>query len=214
MAGDDARLVRLHRGEEVLIGHQAQALFPRIIGRGEARLVVILAERFLDLLVERVLHLLRIVARQFEREVLHLDVLEPGDPVGELLGQHLAQEIGNRILGRAREHPGGRALQHGDVRRLLRHRRHDGDRGRARSDHHNVLAGVVELLGPELRVEHLTFEFAEIEAGIIGLVVIVIARAEIEEVRGHAGARAVGQLHLDMPARFIVAEIGADDWPG
>jgi len=121
MAGDDAGLARIHRIEQILIRHQTKPLFPRIIRRGEAGLVVIRAERFLDLRVERVLHLLRIVARQFEAVILHLDVLEPGDPVGEGFGQEFAQRVGDPVLCRAREHPGRRALQHGHVTRFFRH---------------------------------------------------------------------------------------------
>src|SRR3546814_12103500 len=67
------------------------------------------------------------------------------------------------LLGRADEIPGRGALEHGDVRRplavaLFGHRRHDGDRGRARSDHDDLLARIIEILRPELRVDDLPLE--------------------------------------------------------
>src|SRR3546814_7786586 len=94
------------------------------------------------------------------------------------------------LLGRADEIPGRGALEHGDVRRplavaLFGHRRHDGDRVRARSDHDDLLARIIEILRPELRVEDLPPEIlASGEMGVIGLVIIIIARTEAEPARG------------------------------
>ncbi len=50
-------------------------------------------------------------------------------------------------------------------------------------------------------------EFAQIEAGIIGFVVIVIARAEIEPVGGQMLAFALRGFERDVPPRFAVAPV-------
>ena len=51
-----------------------------------------------------------------------------------------------------------RALEHRHVRRPLGHRGDERHRGRAAADHHDALAGVVEVLGPVLRVDDLAPE--------------------------------------------------------
>ena len=215
LAGDDLGLAALDRVEQIVVGHQAQPLVPRIVGRGEGGAVELVAQRLLDLLVEELLHLLGLGARALEADVLHLDVLPAGQAVGRLLGQELAQQVRQPVLRRAREHPGRGALEHGDLGGLARHRRRDRHRGGARADHHHLLAGIVEIVGPELRVDHLAFEGAEIEAGVVGLVVIVIARAQIEEIGGEPLVLAPilfgTGLDLHRPARGGAVEIGGDN---
>src|SRR3546814_5265790 len=108
--------------------------------------------------LQEFLDLFGLFARAAEADVLQSDILEARDLVRQLFGQDLAQEIGEAVLGRADEIPGRGALEHGDVRRplavaLFGHRRLDGDRGRARSDHDDLLARIIEILRPELRVE-------------------------------------------------------------
>src|SRR3546814_5047524 len=99
------------------------------------------------------------------------------------------------LLGRADEIPGRGALEHRDVRRpltvaLFGHRGHDGNRGRPRSDHHHLLARIVEILRPELRVDDLSAEIlAAGEMGVIRLVIIIIARAEIEPAERKSTSR-------------------------
>ncbi len=93
------------------------------------------------------------------------------------------------------------------MRGLVRHRRHDRDGGRARSDHHHFLARIIEIFGPELRMDHLAAKAASVEAGIVRLVVIVIARTEIEPVR----TQRLAARERDRPARAVDFEIGRYD---
>src|SRR3546814_10749919 len=48
MVGDDRRLARLHRFEEIGVGTEAQSLVPRVIGRGEGDRVIAVAQRRLQ----------------------------------------------------------------------------------------------------------------------------------------------------------------------
>ena len=214
MAGDDLRAALLHRLEQIVVGDQAQALIPRIVGRGEAGAVVIRAQRLFDPLVKELLHLFRLGARALEAEMLERDVLPARDAIGELFGQHLAQEIRDPVLRRAAEHPGRRALEHGDLGRAafaLRHGRHQRDGGCARSDHDHLFAGVIEIVGPELGMHHAPFEGAQIEARIVGFVVIVIARSEIEPVGGQTLAVALGGFDRNVPAGIGFAPVRGKD---
>src|SRR3546814_20196718 len=93
-------------------------------------------------------------------------------------------------------------------------RSHDGNRGRPRSDHHHLLARIVEILRPELRVDDLSAEIlAAGEMGVIRLVIIIIARAEIEPARGGRRRRSARILQRHRPARVGAApEIGRASW--
>src|SRR3546814_10903874 len=77
------------------------------------------AEVRLQLVGQEFLDLLGLLARAAERDVLQPDIFEAGDLVGELFGQEFAQEVGEAVLRRADEIPGGRALEHRDVRGFL-----------------------------------------------------------------------------------------------
>src|SRR5690606_38986642 len=83
---------------------------------------------------------------------------------------------------------------------VARHRRDDRDGGRAAADDDDLLPGVVEVLGPELRVHDGAGEVRQPgEAGIVRLVVVVVARAGDEEPR-RPGLGSVGSVDLDRPA--------------
>ena len=80
------------------------------------------------------------------------------------------------------------------------HQRH---RGRAAADHDDVLAGVIEIGGPELRVDDPPRKILRPgELGRVALGVIVIARAHEEEIAGHRD-RPVGAFRRDRPARVV-----------
>ena len=63
-----------------------------------------------------------------------------------------AQQVGDRVPPRQHGEVRGGALQHGDVRGGLGHRGHQRHGGRAAADDHDAPAGVVEVVGPGLRV--------------------------------------------------------------
>jgi hypothetical protein len=107
--GHDIGLARLDRLEHVGIGHQAQALVPRIVGRGEGLGIVLVAQRRLDLLGQVVLDLFRLAAGALEHQVLQPHVLEAGDRIGDLFRQDAAQRVGQGIArGRIAYHVGVR----------------------------------------------------------------------------------------------------------
>ena len=60
--------------------------------------------------------------------------------------------------GRAQAIPGRRALEHGDMACACRHGRDDRHCRRAGADDDDVLAGIVAVFGPELRMDDLAVE--------------------------------------------------------
>ncbi len=147
--------------------------------------------------------------RRAELEEIHPEHhVAPADQViGEFCGQLRAQFVGEWVLRRARDHIGRRALQHGDMRGLLRHLRHQRHRGRARTDHHHALAGVVDVVGPFLRMHDAAGEILGARKfRRIAVLVIVVAGAHEQEIAGEADrlrrAFAGGAFGLHGPARL------------
>jgi hypothetical protein len=70
MIGHDRRLVGFHRLEEIGVGDEAEALVPRVIGRGESFGVVAVAKALLQLLGQELLDLLGLLARTAKGDVL------------------------------------------------------------------------------------------------------------------------------------------------
>ena len=106
------------------------------------------------------------------------------------------------ILRRHGDNVGRRALQHGDVRRRLRHFGHQGHGGRAAANHHHALVRVCDVLGPLLRMDNLSLELLS-PGKLRGIppVVVVVAAAHEEKVAGEAaGFGRVGPLGLYSPA--------------
>ena len=189
VVGNDLRPMRLDRFEQIGIGHQTQALVPWIIGRGEGFGIVVIAEMLLDLAGQEFTELGGVVTRALEEEILHGHVLPAGQAIGQLFWQDTAQGVGECILGRARRIPCRRALQHRDHLRLAGHGGHDGDGGRTRSNHHDPLVVIVQILRPELWMDDLACEiFPSFETCIERLIVIVIARSKIQEPGSHIRA--------------------------
>jgi hypothetical protein len=68
---------------------------------------------------------------------------------------------------------------------LARHRGHQRDRGGARADDDDLLAGVVEVLGPELRVHDLALKpLGTGELRCVPGLVVVVARAAPQQAAG------------------------------
>jgi hypothetical protein len=82
---------------------------------------------------------------------------------------------------------------------------YSGAPGRARADHDDALAGVIQVAGPLLRMHDAALE--ALDAGKlrrIALLVVVVAGAHVQEVAGQAYRLLAGTLlGLDRPARIL-----------
>ena len=91
------------------------------------------------------------------------------------------------------------------------HRRHQRHRGRAAADDDDLLARVVEVLGPVLRVHDRALEAVGArELRRVRLVVVVVAGAAPQEARRERGRRSV-VVDLDGPARGLGVPARAGD---
>ena len=92
-------------------------------------------------------------------------------------GSNLPDAFDERVDASGRgDQIGGGALQHGDLAGVLRQRGHQRDRGGAAADHDHLLAGVVQVLGPVLRMHHGAVEVLDArEVRGVALVVVVVA---------------------------------------
>ena len=120
--------------------------------------------------------------------MLQQHVLPTRDRVGRAGGQEAAQPVRHLVLGGPRDNVGGGALEHGDMRRSFGHRRNKRDGGGAAAYYDHPLAFVVEVFRPLLRVHNLPAKPLDASPlrGVPSLVVVV-ARAEVEETAGEMG---------------------------
>ena len=97
--------------------------------------------------------------------------------------------------------------------RLFRHGGNERDRGGAAADDHDPLVGVVDVLGPLLRVDDWAGEALHaLEVRRVALVVAVVAAAEEQEPARHADRFArVAPLRLDGPPRVVARPLRARD---
>ena len=102
-------------------------------------------------------HLLRVGAGSVVDGFSEPPFARSGQAVRNRIWKELACPVGEFVLGPFCDDPCRRALQHGDMRSGGRHRRHERDGG-GRTDHHDPLVAVVEVLWPLLRVNDLTPE--------------------------------------------------------
>ena len=169
--------------------------------------VEVRAQLVADHLQHRLAGLLRIVDGGVVEEALQGDVAEPDHVIGQLSRQPLAQPLGARILRRAGHHIGGGALQHGHMPGGVGHGRHQRHRRGPGADDHHLLAGIVQIPGPELRVQDLPLEVRLArELRPVPLGVVVIARAHVEEVAGgrcRRGVRPVGVADRPQGGRRV-----------
>ncbi|MNQ55376.1 hypothetical protein D3C85_694700 [compost metagenome] len=93
--------------------------------------------------------------------------------------RHDARQCSGHLVDRRQRVDIGRgALQHGDVLDAVRHRRNQGGRSCAATDHHDLLALIVQVLWPVLRVNQGAFEvLLAWEVGEKTIVVVVITGA-------------------------------------
>ena len=159
-------LPRLDALEQVAVRNEGDALPPRPVFRREVgRDVVVLAEIGLDRRQQILLRRFRLRKGLAGEGVLFEQDLAPGDFVDPLLVDlQLAQFLGDLDRVAAGAEIGRRALQHGDMRGILGHRRDQRRRGRARADHDDALAVVVEIFRPFLRMDDRALEVGHVRA--------------------------------------------------
>ena len=205
LIGDDLGLAGGDGVEQIGIGHEAQALIPGVVTRREVGFEIIVSRQQLcEAFQQQFPYLAGVDSRLLVEILAERDILPAHDVVRHLRGQDGFERIGDGIAAGAGHHPRGGALQHGDVRGGIGHRRHQRDRRGARSDDHDALAFVVERFRPELRVDDLALELGlTLPRGPVALAVIVITAAHVEEAAGEGGL--VGG---DRPARGLAVPRG------
>ena len=198
--GDDIRIAAADRVEQIGIGYEADTLIPRIVGRFEIALHgVTFGKLFAHAIEDGCLDLGGLAPSISVCRDAEPDALPLGYAVREPLGQVFVRPAGNRILRRAGDDIGRRALEHGNLLRRPRHRGHQRNRRRAAADHDHALVGVIQIIGPLLRMDDLppeslrAFEMRRMAARII-----VIAAAHVEERAGDMARLAI-LLDLQHP---------------
>ena len=158
-------------------------------------------------LADETANLLRIAATCAVDESLTADVEPTGDPIREFAREHFAQSVGDRVLARQGHHVGRRALQHGDVPGDGCHRGNQGDCGGTTADDDDLLARVVEILRPGLRVDDDTLEvLPTLEVRRVPTGVVVVTRCREQDVAGDVPLLAVA-LQGHRPLRRVVGEV-------
>ena len=155
-------------------------------------------------------HHCRVALAQVVDEPLASHVEPARQPVGELVGQHAPEAVGDRVLLGQRHHVARRALKHRDVLGLPSHRRNEGDRGGSAADHHDALAGVVEVLRPVLRMDDPAGEvLVALEVRAVTRGVVVVAGGGEEHPAGQP-VHLVAVLHPHRPASVPRGPVGSE----
>ncbi len=200
--GHHGRAAVLDRLEQVGVGHRAQPLVPRVVGRAEVLVDRIILGQLLGVEVpDDPLGRGRIPLAELEHRTLLEDVLTASQGITELAAEQLLCRIGDGVLGRHRHDVGRRPLQHGHMAGAPGHGRQQRHSGGAAADDDHLLAGVVQVLGPLLRVHDLPGEaLAPLELRRVALVVAVVAAGAEQPVGAdlHPLA-AIGALDVDDP---------------
>ena len=143
------------RLEQVAVGHEAEALVPRVVARLEVRVDVV-AGRELRSTPLRMQRLDAAAgARRLSWKTSVVDQRRSSSARSRYAssrGSTRRSRSASGSLAGQRDDVARRALQHRHVRGRLRHRRDERDRRGAAADHDDALARVVEVLGPVLRV--------------------------------------------------------------
>ena len=159
MICDHRRLLLLQRDKQVAVRHEAKPLIPRIISWREVLIDVdIVAKLFLHHMKHLLFNLLRANAGLIIEKQLEQDIPPAGNAVSHLIRHNFPHKIGGFILGWSRNDIGRRALQHGDMLSLIRHRRHQRHSCGPRSDNHDFLARINEVLRPKLGMNEIALK--------------------------------------------------------
>jgi hypothetical protein len=203
--GDHRRPPLAQCREQVPVGDDGEALLPRAVAGVEVLVdVEPLGEQRAHRLDEERPQLVRGLEGHPGDLVALGDVGAPEDLVGPLVGdvqgpQGLRQLVG---LG-AGEEERRRPLEHRHVSGGLRHGRDEGRRRRAGADDDDALAGVVQVVGPLLRVhDHAPEPVHALPLRAVGPGVVVVALAHPQEVGGEPQVLPgvlPGDLHRPAP---------------
>ena len=149
---------------------------------------------------------------QFVEAQLHRHIARARQAVDPGFRQELTQHVGNWIALRQAHHVGGRALQHGHVLGLIGHCRHQGDSCRAAADHHHILAAVIEVFRPQLRVDKFALEqFTAFEIGGVARFIAVIAGAHQQVLTAQLERLGlIAALYLQRPGGAFTAPVGLE----
>ena len=207
LVGDDGGLAGLDALEQVAVGNERDALPPRpVFWREVGRDVVVLAEIGFDRRQQILLGRFRLLKGLAGEGVLVEQDFSPRDFVDPLfVDLQFPQLLGDLDRVAPGAEIGRRALQHGDMRAIVGHRRDQRRRGSARADHDDALVLVVEIFRPFLRMDDRALELGHVlPLRRIALGVAVIALAHPEEIGGEAKLLAgVGARGLDGPEIFL-----------
>lgn len=185
LVGHHGRLARTEAFEQVTVGHRAQPLVPRVVWRVEVHVDgVPLRQVPAHEPHEKLSGQLRKALAKAPEPQSDPGVLVAGQRVGGLGRQYLLQEAGDGVGSRLVDDVRRRALQHGDVRHLIGHRRDERHCRGAAADHDDALAAVVQILRPMLRMHDPPLEtFRAFEARAVALIVSIVA-ASAEQPAG------------------------------
>ena len=189
LVGDDGGLAGLDALEQVAVGNEGDALPPRpVLWREVGRDVVVLAEIGFDGRQQILLGRFRLLKGLAGEGVLVEQDFSPRDFVDPVfVDLQLPQFLGDLDRVAPGAEIGRRALQHGDMRAIVGHRRDQRRRGSARADHDDALVLVVEVFRPFLRMDDRALELGHVlPLRRIALGVAVIALAHPEEIGGEA----------------------------
>ena len=199
--------------EEIAVGRQAQPLIPHVVPRPEVLLdVVALRQASLGHRHQRLAHVGGAFPRQLVLEGAERDGFPAIRDVRQAVRQQPVGAFGKRVDPGQRPDVGGRTLQHRDMAGARVHQGRDqGDRGGTGADDDDLLAHVVEVLRPVLRMDDLALEV--LGAGKrrrIPLVVVVVAGAREQEGAGELALLTV-RLDGQGPSVVGVGPIGGHD---
>ena len=169
--------------EEVAVRAEAEALLPRVVARGEVRVVRDVVRQLLDGgLFEQVPGGERVEGAELVEEEADDEELQSCEAVGHPGREEPVDPLPEAVDGWLGEDVAGAPLQHGDVGGRFCERG-DQSHGRgAAADDDDFLVLVVEAFGPELRVDDSAGEF--LDAGHMAtqrFFVVVISGTEDDE---------------------------------
>nr|POE48055.1 hypothetical protein CFP56_01383 [Quercus suber] len=209
VSGDDFGVLTADGLVEVAAGADAEALLPRPVRGGEVRVHgVALGQLTAGASEQDSLRRLGEGAAELEEDEGEDEELEADELVGPGLGEEHLEELAGGVDAGEGHDVGGAALQHGDLSGLLGQVGEKGDGGGAAADDDDVLAGVVEILGPELRVDGLTLEV--VDAGNVGLegLIVVIVSGGVDHEAGAEGLLLAGHVGLNGPELVVGGPVG------
>ena len=147
------------RLKEIPIGRGAQSLLPGVVAGAEVRVVgdvlgkLFLGTTFQDPASCTGVDTAKLIEQKRDEEELPAHELE-----GQPLGEQFAHDLSKGIDSGLRYDVGWTALEHGYHRSLLGKDRDNGDGRRATANDYHLLACIIEVLGPELRMDSHTLE--------------------------------------------------------